>query len=60
MVNNKFPTKLLENFTGNPLQSGQDLSYLHNDNILSFVKCYIFVDSSIKRPIFQTKIKLNN
>ena len=58
MLDNKFPVGLLNRFTGNPLKLGFSFNDLHNDNILSFVKCDIFVDKSINRPVYQTHFKL--
>jgi hypothetical protein len=58
MLEQKYPVGLVNKFIGNPLQSGLTFNDLYNDNILSFIKCYIFVDKTINRPVFQTHLKL--
>jgi len=58
MLDNKFPIGLVNKFIGNPLNNGLTMEYLYNDNILSFIKCDIFVDKSIDRPVFQTHLSL--
>ena len=57
---NKFPTMLINKSHGNPFDCGFDMNYLHNDNILSFIFCDIYVDETIHRPVFQTHVKINN
>jgi hypothetical protein len=60
MLENKFPVGIVNKFTGNPLQSGLTLNDLHNEKVLSFVKCDIFVDKSIDRPVYQTRKQIPN
>jgi len=58
MLENRFPVGIVNKFIGNPLNNGLTMEYLYNDNILSFIKCDIFVDKSIDRPVFQTHLSL--
>jgi DNA polymerase type B, organellar and viral len=60
MFNNEFPVGKVDYFKGNILSN--KLNYTFEDllKIKAFVKCDIFVDRSINRPVYQTHIKLNN
>nr|YP_009710567.1 DNA polymerase type B [Amanita pseudoporphyria]QFZ98516.1 DNA polymerase type B [Amanita pseudoporphyria] len=52
----KLPIRLINHFKGNPLDANYSIDYLNSDELASFIKCDIFVDSSINRPVFQTRI----
>jgi len=60
MMNEKFPVGLVNRIIGKPFQSGLMLNDLYNNNILSFINCDIFVDNSINRPVYQTKLTIPN
>jgi hypothetical protein len=60
MAEQKFPSELKDKFSGNPFDIGYNMDYLHNNEILSFIFCDIYVDKSINRPVYQTHIKVNN
>lgn len=56
MAENRFPSKLKDKFSGHPFNIGYNIDYLHNNDILSFIFCDIFVDNSINRPVYQTHV----
>ena len=58
MMDNKYPVGLVNKFIGNPYNSGLTLNDLYSDNILLFIKCDIYVDKSIDRPVYQTHLTL--
>lgn len=45
-------------FKGNPLKCGETLQTLAEQ--LAFIKCSVYVDKSINRPLYQTLIKMND
>nr|YP_009710566.1 DNA polymerase type B [Amanita pseudoporphyria]QFZ98515.1 DNA polymerase type B [Amanita pseudoporphyria] len=60
MSNYKVPVKLINHFIGNPIKTNTGIDYLHSDTISSFIKCDIFVDPTLNRPVYQTHINLNS
>nr|YP_010192425.1 DNA polymerase [Amanita sinensis]QZN08162.1 DNA polymerase [Amanita sinensis] len=59
MYNNEFPVGKMTHFVGNILN--EELKYTIEDLIKSksFVRCDIYVDKSINRPVYQTHLKIN-
>jgi hypothetical protein len=55
MVNNIFPTKLLDKLMGNPFYLVNDTSYLQNNIIISFVNCERYADNYLIEK--KTKIR---
>ncbi len=60
MFYNEFPVGKVDYFKGNILSN--KLNYTFDDllKMKAFIKCDIFVDRSINRPVFQTHVLLNN
>jgi hypothetical protein len=57
MLKHKFPVGKITSFDGNPIKTGYTFTDLCNS--LSFVKCDVYVDKSLNRPLYQTQIKIN-
>ncbi len=57
MFNQYMPVGKITKFIGNPLLTGETLETLKDK--LAFIKCSIYVDKSIKRPVYQTLVNIN-
>jgi hypothetical protein len=57
MMNQYMPVGKITRFIGNPLLTGETLESLSKQ--LAFVKCSIYVDKSLNRPVYQTLININ-
>ena len=57
MFNHLMPVGKITKFIGNPLLTGETLESLKDK--LAFIKCSVYVDKSIKRPVYQTLININ-
>ncbi len=57
LMNQVMPVGKISKFKGNPLLTGETLESLKDK--LAFIKCSIYVDKSINRPLYQTTVYLN-
>jgi hypothetical protein len=57
MFKHSMPVGKITEFEGNPLKTGETLKSLSEK--LAFIKCSIYVDKSIKRPLYQTLVRIN-
>lgn len=57
MCHQYMPCGKITKFNGNPLLTGETLETLKDQ--LAFIKCTVFVDQSIKRPVYQTLVNIN-
>lgn len=57
MINQYMPVGKINKFIGNPLLNGETLDSLCEQ--LSFIKCSVYVDKSLNRPVYHTLIKIN-
>lgn len=57
MENQEMPIGKINKFIGNPLLTGETLDSLKDQ--LAFIKCSVYVDKSIKRPVYQTLVNIN-
>jgi hypothetical protein len=57
MLKHYMPVGKITKFEGNPLLCGETLKSLSEQ--LAFIKCSVYVDKSLNRPVYQTLIKIN-
>jgi len=57
MMNQYMPVGKITRFIGNPLLTGETLESLKDQ--LAFIKCTIYVDKSIIKPVYQTIVNMN-
>jgi DNA polymerase type B, organellar and viral len=57
MLNKSMPVGKINKFIGNPLLIGETLGSLSEQ--LAFIKCSVYVDKSINRPVYQTLVNIN-
>lgn len=57
MFKHPMPTGKIDKFEGNPLNIGETLESLKEK--LAFIKCSVFVDKSLNRPLYQTTAEIN-
>jgi hypothetical protein len=57
MLENEMPVGDFSKFEGNPLNCGETFESLCNQH--AFVKCSIYVDKSLNRPLYQSSVKIN-
>jgi hypothetical protein len=59
MANKPMPTGKINYFEGNPLNTKNETLQTLADQ-LAFIKCDVYVDKSMNRPLYQTIIKMKN
>jgi DNA polymerase type B, organellar and viral len=57
MLKHEMPVGEINKFIGNPLLTGETLESLSEQ--LAFIKCSIYVDKSLNRPVYQTIVNIN-
>jgi hypothetical protein len=57
MFNQLMPVGKITKFIGNPLLTGETMESLKDK--LAFIKCSVYVDKSINRPVYQTLVNIN-
>jgi len=57
MLQKYMPVGKITKFIGNPLLTGETLESLSDK--LAFIKCSVYVDKSLKRPVYQTIVNVN-
>jgi DNA polymerase type B, organellar and viral len=57
MLNHYMPVGKFNKFIGNPLLTGETLESLSEQ--LAFIKCSVYVDKSLNRPVYQTLVNIN-
>ena len=58
MFKHSMPTGKMISFTGNPLKAGDTLRSLSDQH--AFIKCSVYADKSLNRPLYQTTVKIND
>jgi hypothetical protein len=56
MLNQMMPVGKITKFIGNPLLTGETLETLSAQ--LAFIKCSVYVDKSLNRPVYQTIVNI--